>query len=158
MTIRRLSIHNRLNESPELIAQEFMVSTFSLESLVSLNESPELIAQEYPDWGFFEHGAVRASMKVLSLLLRNPWSHRKGQARYCASMKVLSLLLRNGTQAGVQGLVRYAASMKVLSLLLRNVGLGPLALRVVIASMKVLSLLLRNTPQRTKDAENRVPQ
>ena len=73
-------------------------------------------------------------------------------------MKVLSLLLRNGTQAGVQGLVRYAASMKVLSLLLRNVGLGPLALRVVIASMKVLSLLLRNTPQRTKDAENRVPQ
>ena len=95
MTIRRLSIHNRLNESPELIAQEFMVSTFSLESLVSLNESPELIAQEYPDWGFFEHGAVRASMKVLSLLLRNPKGLYQIAPNPSASMKVLSLLLRN---------------------------------------------------------------
>ena len=39
-------ILSRLNESPELIAQEFMVDQIHDKRTYGLNESPELIAQE----------------------------------------------------------------------------------------------------------------
>ena len=59
-----------------------------------LNESPELIAQELVhEWSKVEHEV--ASMKVLSLLLRNPAFIAVHLPRLYASMKVLSLLLRN---------------------------------------------------------------
>ena len=66
----------RLNESPELIAQEF---------------GAVLAAPEYP----------AASMKVLSLLLRNCLVDVASRADRHASMKVLSLLLRNVEIIGI---------------------------------------------------------
>ena len=63
--------------------------------MAGLNESPELIAQEF---GHDRRLAVelRASMKVLSLLLRNlVVVVADGGHSPPASMKVLSLLLRN---------------------------------------------------------------
>ena len=65
-----LGIYPGLNESPELIAQEFIPSRLDLRSL-------------------------SASMKVLSLLLRNQPMPRAITRIPEASMKVLSLLLRN---------------------------------------------------------------
>ena len=59
-----------------------------------LNESPELIAQEYGAGGLGVF-ASPASMKVLSLLLRNYGSVLGRMRQKLASMKVLSLLLRN---------------------------------------------------------------
>ena len=59
-----------LNESPELIAQEYRTLPRRMYQLGCLNESPELIAQEFmlPK----THAVLStASMKVLSLLLRN---------------------------------------------------------------------------------------
>ena len=60
-----------LNESPELIAQESADARPDRRKQSGLNESPELIAQELvrqePASPLFV-----ASMKVLSLLLRNP--------------------------------------------------------------------------------------
>ena len=41
-----LTSKSRLNESPELIAQEFCASPANIHVTTSLNESPELIAQE----------------------------------------------------------------------------------------------------------------
>ena len=62
-----------LNESPELIAQESR-RRLGLECQGRrLNESPELIAQEF-GVGFQSPPILRASMKVLSLLLRNDQS------------------------------------------------------------------------------------
>ena len=59
-----------LNESPELIAQECSVCAGGCRCRPRLNESPELIAQEfYPILSI--PLARHASMKVLSLLLRN---------------------------------------------------------------------------------------
>ena len=61
-----------------------------------------------------------------------------------ASMKVLSLLLRNVVELP-EGFVAFElASMKVLSLLLRNAHAPALPAPACLASMKVLSLLLRN--------------
>ena len=59
-----------LNESPELIAQEYAIHGRLRQPANGLNESPELIAQEYVDSGW-NILARCASMKVLSLLLRN---------------------------------------------------------------------------------------
>ena len=59
-----------LNESPELIAQECLGRASVRRVCQGLNESPELIAQELADSVDYVV-AVEASMKVLSLLLRN---------------------------------------------------------------------------------------
>ena len=59
-----------LNESPELIAQEYFFNDAPKDDQWGLNESPELIAQEYLDRPV-RAKPHRASMKVLSLLLRN---------------------------------------------------------------------------------------
>ena len=61
-----------LNESPELIAQECLAGAGNGRHRIRLNESPELIAQE-SGCGLariISRGRI-ASMKVLSLLLRN---------------------------------------------------------------------------------------
>ena len=59
-----------LNESPELIAQEYAENREGEFDSAGLNESPELIAQE--SRAKCQSGQhERASMKVLSLLLRN---------------------------------------------------------------------------------------
>ena len=83
-----------LNESPELIAQEFGSGRRIVIGDDRLNESPELIAQECLV-DVASRADRLASMKVLSLLLRNIkivfWRNRV----QLASMKVLSLLLRN---------------------------------------------------------------
>ena len=59
-----------IHEGPELIAQEFsrLAGPFHIE--LGLNESPELIAQE-SELAQPMKQLPRASMKVLSLLLRN---------------------------------------------------------------------------------------
>ena len=86
-------------------------------------------------------------MKVLSLLLRNDVVGLARRQRIRASMKVLSLLLRNRSFLGRIKESFGEASMKVLSLLLRNRALNEIeGLRTPQASMKVLSLLLRNLP------------
>ena len=59
-----------------------------------LNESPELIAQELHCL-VHQIFSFAASMKVLSLLLRNKLLRRFPFMFFNASMKVLSLLLRN---------------------------------------------------------------
>ena len=59
-----------LNESPELIAQESGAPRHAVRKNQGLNESPELIAQEFNVVAPVEDRAA-ASMKVLSLLLRN---------------------------------------------------------------------------------------
>ena len=59
-----------LNESPELIAQEYRCVCWSCLTSACLNESPELIAQESLTQSGGRDGG-EASMKVLSLLLRN---------------------------------------------------------------------------------------
>ena len=61
-----------------------------------------------------------ASMKVLSLLLRNVEETARVRGQREASMKVLSLLLRNQHHPPDHRPVEDHASMKVLSLLLRN--------------------------------------
>ena len=61
-----------LNESPELIAQEWLGKAAHRRPCPGLNESPELIAQEFGHIQRRQSGTT-ASMKVLSLLLRN-WS------------------------------------------------------------------------------------
>ena len=65
----------RLNESPELIAQECKPCISVFTTTACLNESPELIAQESVGLGVARE-EKGASMKVLSLLLRNPASRR----------------------------------------------------------------------------------
>ena len=59
-----------LNESPELIAQEYQQRLRLPTGARRLNESPELIAQESPRVSQ-RQPVAHASMKVLSLLLRN---------------------------------------------------------------------------------------
>ena len=83
-----------LNESPELIAQESAQELTQQAQFICLNESPELIAQECLI-NLIETGFWNASMKVLSLLLRNSTPLSQPKAAKLASMKVLSLLLRN---------------------------------------------------------------
>ena len=75
-----LSRGSRLNESPELIAQEFCHVYVFRGEIGRLNESPELIAQECAHAPRFPH-RVAASMKVLSLLLRND-TPADGQRRF----------------------------------------------------------------------------
>ena len=64
-----------------------------------LNESPELIAQEFRQPTGRRCRRGDASMKVLSLLLRNNYERGMYSALTEASMKVLSLLLRNPNAA-----------------------------------------------------------
>ena len=130
-----------LNESPELIAQEFAVCT-SLIFFKGLNESPELIAQESLGMGLSGHSKVCLNESP-ELIAQESYHRVEGLALWLASMKVLSLLLRNQLAPVVSMLVAQA-SMKVLSLLLRNVDFLGKRLTQLCASMKVLSLLLRN--------------
>ena len=83
-----------LNESPELIAQELQVNTGIGLTITGLNESPELIAQESagPVKDVQWDGSLNESPELIAQELHCLVCQIFG---FSASMKVLSLLLRN---------------------------------------------------------------
>ena len=88
---------DRLNESPELIAQEWAVKSTPTPTTSCLNESPELIAQESRQTSLCRPGRPCSLNESPELIAQECHELDPCRAGPDASMKVLSLLLRNST-------------------------------------------------------------